>query len=88
MITIYTLPNCSRCEHLKTYLREIQVTYETMEPDAEIVTACLIEKGHPLMDMPCMKVGSYVYLKEDLFMGEELNREKVRYIFALGKEDK
>jgi len=78
MTTLFTSSDCPDCQQAKSWLKRHQVNYEESEPDAACLTEMRLAGD---MGLPAMKVGSYWFLKRDLFPSGKLDESKLGKIF-------
>lgn len=72
-ITVYSLPDCPKCDKLKEYLKGQGFEYEAKWFDTEAQTDFIMKNifGNP----PILIVGERVEPSEKLFEGERLKEE-------------
>jgi glutaredoxin len=72
-ITVYSLPDCPKCDKLKAYLKGQGFEYEAKWFDTEAQTDFIMKNifGNP----PILTVGEKVEPSEKLFEGERLKEE-------------
>jgi len=75
-ITVYTLPGCSHCEALKSWLRNNQIDFtERLYVDDAQVDLIM---RNVFSDPPVLEVDSRIYTPDDLFQAEALDEETLR----------
>jgi glutaredoxin len=72
-ITVYSLPDCPKCDKLKAYLKEKGFEYDAKWFDTEAQTNFIMKNifGNP----PILTVGERVEPSEKLFEDESLKEE-------------
>jgi arsenate reductase-like glutaredoxin family protein len=80
--TVYTLPDCAKCDTLKEWLADNEKDYEsksfTTEAQLEFIMKNLF--GNP----PFLEVEERVASSEELFPNDTLNEEKVLEVLGHG----
>jgi hypothetical protein len=81
-VTIYSLPDCPKCDKLKEYLEKRRVEFETRWFDTEAQTDFIMMNmfGNP----PILKAGSAVNPSEELFEGDTLKVNKIMEVLESG----
>ncbi|HDJ21603.1 MAG TPA: glutaredoxin family protein [Candidatus Bathyarchaeota archaeon] len=83
-VTVYSLPDCPKCEKLKKYLKRRNIPYESLWFDTDSQTEFVMMNvfGNP----PILTIGDkeVVRTSEELFQGEELIEEKVEELLRFG----
>lgn len=81
-VTVYSLPDCQKCDKLKEWLYKNKVNFESKLFDTEAQADFIMMNlfGNP----PIMKYGERVQLSETLFEGEELMEERVLEVLNSG----
>ena len=81
--TVYTLPDCIKCDELKEWLADNNKDYEsksfTTEAQLEFIMKNMF--GNP----PILKVEERIASSEELFPNDILNEEKVMEVLGYGK---
>jgi arsenate reductase-like glutaredoxin family protein len=81
--TVYTLPDCTKCDKLKEWLADNNKDYEsksfTTEAQLEFIMKNMF--GNP----PILEVEERFASSEELFPNEILNEEKVLEVLDYGK---
>ena len=76
-VTVYSLPDCPKCEKLKNFLKGSDVDFEAKWFDTEAQTDFIMMNmfGNP----PILTLGDNVRVEpsENLFDGEELKQDQV-----------
>ncbi len=85
-VTVYSLPDCPKCDTLKKYLKEkgIEFKAEWFDTDNQTDFVMMNMFGNP----PILTLGEKEVVKpsEELFEGEEFIEEKVLEMLKIGKE--
>jgi hypothetical protein len=81
-VTIYSLPDCPKCDKLKDYLKQRGVDFEARWFDTEAQTDFIMMNmfGNP----PILKTGAAVNPSEELFEGDSLKVDKVVEVLESG----
>ncbi len=79
-VKIYTTSKCTKCKMLKKFLASKGIQFEELNLEDSDVAAELIMKDVFDLTAPILEIGEKIYLKDDLFKGEELNVEKLEKI--------
>ncbi len=79
-VKIYTTPKCPKCKILKKFLACKGIPFEELNLEDSDVAAELIMKDIFDLTAPILEIDEKIYLKDDLFKGEELNVEKLEKI--------
>jgi len=81
-VTVYSLPDCPKCEKLKDYLSKRGVDYEARWFDTEAQTEFIMINmfGNP----PVLTAGDAVRPSEELFEGDALREDKVAEVLETG----
>lgn len=81
-VTVYSLPDCPKCEKLKEYLKKRGVDFEARWFDTEAQTGFIMMNmfGNP----PVLTAGSAVKPSEELFEGDTLMEERVLEALEVG----
>lgn len=79
---VYTLPDCPNCTALKKWLEEQEIPFEERPFDTEAQLEFIMR--NMFGNTPILEAGSRALPSEELFVGEELDEEKVREV--LGSE--
>jgi glutaredoxin len=81
-VTVYSLPDCPKCEKLKDYLAKRGVDFEARWFDTEAQTDFIMMNmfGNP----PVLTVGSAVRPSEEMFEGDTLREERVVEVLESG----
>jgi len=81
-VTVYSLPDCPKCDKLKNYLEKRGVEFEARWFDTEAQTDFIMMNmfGNP----PILAVGSTVRPSEELFEGDALREERVVEVLEIG----
>jgi glutaredoxin len=81
-VTIYSLPDCPKCEKLKDYLAKRGVDFEARWFDTEAQTDFIMMNmfGNP----PVLTAGSAVKPSEEMFEGDALREDKVAEVLEIG----
>lgn len=84
-ITVYSLPDCPKCDKLKDFLKSNRIKFETDWFDTKNQTDFVMMNifGNP----PILTLGDKKLVKpsEDLFDGEILIEERVSELLSLGE---
>lgn len=80
--TVYTLPDCPKCEELKEWLGEEGVDFDVRSFDTETQLEFIMRNvfGNP----PILERGEMLALSEELFPNEALDEAKVKEILGSG----
>ncbi len=72
---VYSLPDCKKCEELKTWLKEKGVPFEAKWFDSEAQTDFVMKNmfGNP----PILEVGDKCVASEEMFPGGKLEKSVV-----------
>ncbi len=81
-VTVYSLPDCPKCEKLKDYLKKKEVDFEARWFDTEAQTDFIMMNmfGNP----PVLTAGSAVRPSEEMFEGDALKEDKVAEVLENG----
>jgi len=81
-VTVYSLPDCPKCEKLKDYLKKRGVDFEAHWFDTEAQTEFIMMNmfGNP----PIITAGSTVTPSEEMFEGDALKEDKVKEVLESG----
>jgi len=83
-ITVYSLPDCPKCDKLKKFLKskDIEFSSEWFDTDNQADFVMMNVFGNP----PIISLGEKEKVKpsEELFEGERLNEERVLEMLNLG----
>ena len=81
--TVYTLPDCSKCDELKRWLSEECVEYDVRVFDTETQTEFILKNvfGNP----PILERGDLLAPSEELFPGEALDEGKAKEVLGFGE---
>lgn len=81
--TVYTLPDCTKCDELKKWLDEKGEEYETRSFTTETQLEFIMKNifGNP----PILETEERLASSEELFPDEVLNEEKVLEVLGHGK---
>jgi len=81
-VTVYSLPDCPKCEKLKDYLKKRGVDFEARWFDTEVQTEFIMTNmfGNP----PILTAGSAVRPSEEMFEGYTLKEDKVEEVLGSG----
>ena len=81
--SVYSLPDCSKCDELKKWLKKRNIDYEAKWFDTKAQTEFIMRNifGNP----PILEVGERAESSEYLFSGEELIESKVLEVLNIGK---
>jgi glutaredoxin len=81
--TVYTLPDCPKCEELKEWLGEEGVEFDVRSFDTETQLEFIMRNvfGNP----PILERGEMLAPSEDLFPNEALDEAKVKEILGSGE---
>lgn len=81
-VTVYSLPDCPKCEKLKEWLNKNKIDFESKWFDTEAQTNFIMSNmfGNP----PIMTYGEILQPSETLFEGEMLKEEMVLEILSNG----
>jgi len=84
-ITVYSLPDCSKCDKLKKFLKSKNIDFEAEWFDTENQTDFVMMNvfGNP----PILTIGDKEVVKtsEELFQGDTLIEEKVLEMLKIGE---
>jgi glutaredoxin len=80
--TVYSLPDCPKCDKLKEWMKENEIEFETKWFDTEAQTEFIMRNmfGNP----PVLTFGDRVEPSEVLFEGEKLKEELVKEVLRSG----
>ncbi len=81
--TVYTLPDCEKCDELKDWLEKKGEEYETKSFTTEVQLEFIMKNmfGNP----PILEADEMFASSEELFPNEVLNEEKVLEVLGHGK---
>jgi len=81
-VTVYSLPDCPKCDKLKEYLKNKGVEFEARWFDTEAQTGFIMMNmfGNP----PILTAGSAVRPSEEMFEGYNLKEDKVEEALSSG----
>jgi glutaredoxin len=81
-VTVYSLPDCPKCEKLKEYLKKRGIDFDARWFDTEAQTEFIMMNmfGNP----PIISAGSAVRPSEEMFEGYTLKEDKVAEVLDSG----
>ncbi len=81
-VTVYSLPDCPKCEKLKEYLKKRGIDFDARWFDTEAQTEFIMMNmfGNP----PIITAGSAVRPSEEMFEGYTLKEDKVAEVLDSG----
>jgi len=81
-VTVYSLPDCPKCDKLKEYLKKRGVDFDARWFDTEAQTEFIMMNmfGNP----PIITAGSAVRPSEEMFEGYTLREDKVAEVLENG----
>lgn len=82
-VTVYTLPDCSKCDELKRWLSEEGVEFDVRAFDTETQMEFIMKNvfGNP----PILERGDLLAPSEELFSGEALDEGKAKEVLGFGE---
>ena len=83
-VTVYSLPDCPRCETLKAFLAERGIEFKARWFDTEAQTEFIMRNmfGNP----PILELGDRAEPSENLFDGEAIKEEAVMEVVEAGEK--
>jgi glutaredoxin len=81
-VTVYSLPDCPKCEKLKDYLKKRGVDFEARWFDTEAQTDFIMM--NMFSNPPVLMAGSAVRPSEEMFEGDALKEDKVAEVLESG----
>ncbi|HEX9914949.1 MAG TPA: glutaredoxin family protein [Candidatus Bathyarchaeia archaeon] len=81
-VTVYSLPDCPKCDKLKEYLKKRGIDFDARWFDTEAQTEFIMMNmfGNP----PIITAGSAVRPSEEMFEGYTLREDKVAEVLENG----
>jgi len=76
-IIVYTLEFCPRCEILKEFLLNRQITYTIVDMSSAKALTELRMNGVFVQEAPVLQSGKKFLTSKDLFTGDQVNEEAV-----------
>jgi glutaredoxin len=81
-VTVYSLPDCPKCEILKEWLKDNEIKYENKVFDTEAQTEFIMR--NMFGDPPVLTYGNRIEPSGTLFSGEVLKEDFVREVLKNG----
>ena len=82
-IIVYTMEICPKCNKLKKILEANSVTFKTAEMDTPKALTELRFNGVFTVTAPVLQINDIFLTHEELFNGEEVNKEKILEILLI-----
>ncbi len=82
-IIIYTTERCPKCNKLKKFLEDHSVTFNSAEMDTPKALTELHFNGVFTVTAPVLQINDIFLTHEELFIGEEVNTEKILGILLI-----
>jgi len=82
-IIVYTTERCPKCNKLKKFLEDNSVTFNSAEMDTPKALTELRFNGVFTLTAPVLQINDIFLTHEELFIGEEVNTEKILGILLI-----
>ncbi len=82
-IIVYTTERCPKCNKLKKILEDNSVTFNSAEMDTPKALTELRFNGVFTLTAPVLQINDIFLTHEELFIGEEVNTEKILGILLI-----
>lgn len=82
-IIVYTTERCPKCNKLKKFLEDNSVTFNSAEMDTPKALTELRFNGVFTLTAPVLQINDIFLTHEELFIGEEVNTEKILDILLI-----
>jgi hypothetical protein len=77
-VSIYTLPGCTHCEALKTWLKKEKIPFDERLFDTDAQVRFIM--NNLFSDPPILEMSSRILTPDEIFRGEEVNEELLRAV--------
>jgi glutaredoxin len=84
LITVYSLPDCPKCDQLKDWLKHQEIPFQSRWFDTEIQTELIMRNMFD--NPPILEVDDVVVSSQKLFSKEGVKEDFVLEVLGIGKE--